>query len=230
LCISQVEFVGYLATAEGHILYDIKVIGPHSEEWRIYKRYSEMLALHMELHAFFGESLLRFPAKRLWGNQHRRFIEARMTALERYFQSALTFGLWVAALTSFFRGPLSHMASSEALLRNDEQVLTSVREDVIGDTAPVAELATQVASVPAEASQAGANFPERLRDAGSEGDKEAVAGQSRCSICLEEGDAFTACDPCGHRAFCIACASDSRFTGSRCPICRKSVVKLLRIY
>lgn len=51
--------------------------------------------------------------------------------------------------------------------------------------------------------------------------------QNTCVVCLDL-PAAVACVPCGHLALCEACAGHRRVR--QCPVCRRCVVTLLRIY
>ena len=57
------------------------------------------------------------------------------------------------------------------------------------------------------------------------------APKRSCVICLDRQPRI-ACVPCGHLAFCVACAEDVGPTGivQSCPICRAPVTSKLPVY
>uniref|UniRef100_A0A6U6QYV6 RING-type domain-containing protein n=1 Tax=Zooxanthella nutricula TaxID=1333877 RepID=A0A6U6QYV6_9DINO len=50
-----------------------------------------------------------------------------------------------------------------------------------------------------------------------------------CTVCLD-AEATMAAVPCGHRAYCGACAGASAPTSRPCPVCRAAVADVLRVY
>jgi len=75
---------------------------------------------------------------------------------------------------------------------------------------------------------------EHLASSAGPGPQEAAGRASEdrrvCTICLES-DADTAAVPCGHRAYCSACAKSTPPPTSRpCPVCRASVKDVLKVY
>merc|ERR1712146_573702 len=50
-----------------------------------------------------------------------------------------------------------------------------------------------------------------------------------CVLCLEES-AVMATIPCGHRAYCSACAPNAQASIRTCPVCRQTLRNLLRVY
>lgn len=50
-----------------------------------------------------------------------------------------------------------------------------------------------------------------------------------CVICLDQ-PRMVACVPCGHLAFCVKCAASAKRGEKTCPVCRRSNVKLCRIF
>jgi hypothetical protein len=49
-------------------------------------------------------------------------------------------------------------------------------------------------------------------------------GGSTCHICLEGGDCYSVCHPCGHGYFHDACLRAHRARDTRCPVCRRQFV------
>lgn len=56
-------------------------------------------------------------------------------------------------------------------------------------------------------------------------------GATNCGICFDN-DADTAPIPCGHRMFCFDCITDyhKKYPNKGCPICRKEIVLIAKIY
>lgn len=55
-----------------------------------------------------------------------------------------------------------------------------------------------------------------------------VPGSHNCVICLEENAACMLCVPCNHMVSCQACSR--RLQGSSCPMCRRQVTRVIRVY
>ena len=60
-------------------------------------------------------------------------------------------------------------------------------------------------------------------------DIRSTAPASSCCICLEDGRAMTAADPCGHAKVCRTCAA-SFSRGAPCPVCRAPVRKFIPLF
>lgn len=56
-----------------------------------------------------------------------------------------------------------------------------------------------------------------------------LTDSNMCKVCLDE-IADTAFTPCGHKVTCEDCADTIKRTTSKCPMCRRYVLKLMRIY
>jgi len=51
-----------------------------------------------------------------------------------------------------------------------------------------------------------------------------------CEVCLVSPRDKIALVPCGHWRFCASCATKVREQGRGCPICRRPIVMLLRLF
>jgi hypothetical protein len=56
-----------------------------------------------------------------------------------------------------------------------------------------------------------------------------MTDENMCKVCWDE-IADTAFTPCGHKAACWDCAESIKRNTSKCPMCRRYVLKLMRIY
>jgi len=54
-------------------------------------------------------------------------------------------------------------------------------------------------------------------------------GQDLCCVCVTEPK-DAALVPCGHKAMCYNCACQVQARGLRCPICRNSITRVLRVF
>lgn len=50
-----------------------------------------------------------------------------------------------------------------------------------------------------------------------------------CVICFGAQKIY-ACIPCGHRCICNSCFKNSRYMITKCPLCRKTITQILKIY
>lgn len=62
-------------------------------------------------------------------------------------------------------------------------------------------------------------------------DNEAPAqeGESPCIICGERA-VKTAINKCGHQVYCVTCARATVTVGTTCPMCRKPITSVIRVY
>ena len=59
--------------------------------------------------------------------------------------------------------------------------------------------------------------------------KDASPGTAECVICMEER-ADAVCVPCGHNAACITCLEDIKRSTGNCPVCRKALREVVKLY
>jgi hypothetical protein len=55
------------------------------------------------------------------------------------------------------------------------------------------------------------------------------AGRPVCTVCMD-AEVAAAMAPCFHAAFCAGCAAAAVAAGNGCPVCRRAVSKVQRIY
>ena len=60
------------------------------------------------------------------------------------------------------------------------------------------------------------------------GDAAPPSGSRNCVICLEENAACMVCQPCFHMVSCQACSR--RLQGRPCPMCRRQVTRVTRVF
>lgn len=65
-------------------------------------------------------------------------------------------------------------------------------------------------------------------DPAAAGSAAPASGSRACVICLEENAACMVCQPCFHMVSCQACSR--RLQGRPCPMCRRNVARVSRVY
>ena len=53
---------------------------------------------------------------------------------------------------------------------------------------------------------------------------------NRCDVCLLPADETWGFDPCGHYPFCSGCSDIILRNDQKCPICRKAVIKRIKLF
>jgi len=95
---------------EQYHAYEILVVCA-DETWKVYRRYSELLALHAEvIPRVRGSQCLVFPPKKTFGNKGERVVEERRALLQEYLQMLLRLCIGDP------RSPLHSETSKTALL------------------------------------------------------------------------------------------------------------------
>jgi len=79
------------------------------------------------------------------------------------------------------------------------------------------------------ASQVQARLGQEFSPAVQSPPPEAYPGIALCTVCLESPAAI-ACNPCGHRVFCLSCRVGATANTEVCPICRNQIMNFLQIY
>mmetsp|Transcript_75384 Transcript_75384/g.243872 ORF Transcript_75384/g.243872 Transcript_75384/m.243872 type:complete len:245 (-) Transcript_75384:45-779(-) len=68
-----------------------------------------------------------------------------------------------------------------------------------------------------------------LSESAIEQQAQGAAGRDTCCVCMEaRKDAVIT--PCGHRAVCCRCGDELKDRGRRCPLCRKHIENIIRVY
>lgn len=153
-------------------------------------------------------------------------LSASTAAMREQEEEDIRRAIWLSLQTT---GNGHRHAESEQLASSPPLPVSAPDWDEIGDATDEDSQHSASSGGSAAADSASATGQAAAAPVVNFGPAPSYAGIGECVICFD-GPQAAVCVPCGHNAICMSCAEEILDTTCECPVCRRPIRELIKLY